>query len=61
MDLLEVLLGIADTGVTDQPPVLSWEHVDVDLLDLLLLIEVGHDGLGTQPDGLVGMNVPTSH
>jgi hypothetical protein len=61
MDLLEVLLGIADAGVTDQPPVLGREHVDVDLLDLLFLIEVGHDGLGTQSDGLIRMYVPTRH
>lgn len=61
MDLLKVLLGVADAGVSDQPPMLSWQHVDVNLLDLLFLVEVGHDCLGTQSDGLVGMDISTSH
>lgn len=31
------------------------------LLDLLFLIEIGHDGLGTQSNGFVSMDIPASH
>lgn len=56
--LLEVFLGVADGGVSDQPAMLSGEHVNMYLLYLLFFVEVGHDCFRTKSDGLVGVDVP---
>ena len=39
---------------------LSGQHVDVDLLDLLFFVEIGNDRLGTKSDGFVSVDVPAS-
>ncbi len=61
VNLLQVLLGVAHARVAYESPMLSWQHIDMDLLDLLLLVEVGHDGLRTQSNRLVGVDVPARH
>ena len=59
--LLQVFFGVGDSCVAHQPAMLSGKHVDVYLLDLLLLVEVGHDSLRAQPDRLVGVDVPANN
>lgn len=58
VDLLEVFLGVADGGVSDQPAMLSGQHVNMYFLYLLLFVEVGYYGFRAEADGLVGVDVP---
>ncbi len=52
------LPAVNNGSVAHQPPVLSGQHVDVYLFEIILLIEVCHDGLRAEPDGVVGGDVP---
>lgn len=61
VDLFQVFFGVADCCVSHQSAVLSGKHVNMYLLDLLLFVEICHNGFRTESNGLVGVDVPANH
>lgn len=61
MNLLKMFLAIANSRISYQSSMFSWEHIDVNLLNFGLFIEVGNDCFRTEPNRFVGMDITANY